>query len=131
MGLEQLNKLVKTCIVCGREIQWRKKWQNDWDQIKYCSHSCRQAGLTDTDRRLENIILRLLRSRKKGASICPSEAARELVQACDERQWRPLLEPARRAARRLVHRGKISIMQGGKIVDPSKCKGPIRLKLNF
>ncbi len=71
----------------------------------------------------------LLQSRKSGATICPSQAARALAEGYDENRWRALLEPARRAARRLVHQGRISIMQGGKTVDPSKFKGPIRLKL--
>ena len=123
-----MKRLGKTCIVCGREIQWRKKWQDSWDQVKYCSRACRKAGLTDMDIKLEQAIMRLLQSRKTGASICPSEAVRELAGDA-EQQWRPLMEPARRAARRLAHQGKISIMQGEKIVDPSKFKGPIRLKL--
>ena len=38
------------------------------------------------------------------------------------------MEPARKAARRLVSAGKIVITQGGAIVDPSKAKGPIRLR---
>ena len=32
------------------------------------------------------------------------------------------------AARRLVDRGEIDIVQGGQIVDPSRAKGPIRLR---
>lgn len=119
----------KICIVCGREFQWRKKWRENWAQIKYCSDDCRKTGLTDTDKKLEKIILRLLQARHKTASICPSEATRELVGSDDEPLWRPLMERCRRAARRLTHRGKIIILQRGKIVDPSKFKGPIRLKL--
>ena len=124
-----MKQLSKTCVVCGRIIQWRKKWQDNWHLVKYCSRACRKAGLSDTDIKLENVIMDLLRSAKTGSSICPSQAARELVENDDERQWRPLMEPARRAARRLVYKGKISIMQGGRIVDPSKFKGPVRLKL--
>ena len=124
-----MKQLSKTCIACGRIIQWRKKWQENWHQVKYCSHACRKASLSDTDRKLEKVIMDLLRSAKAGASICPSQAAKELIENDDERQWRPLMEPARRAARRLVHKGEISIMQGGRIVDPSKFKGPVRLKL--
>jgi hypothetical protein len=114
-------------MVCGREIQWRKKWQDVWDQVKYCSRACRKAGLTEMDKTLEQTIMRLLQSRKTGANICPSEAARALA-GDEEQHWRPLMEPVRRAARRLAHQGKISIMQGGKIVDPSRFKGPVRLK---
>jgi hypothetical protein len=124
-----MSQLSKNCTVCGREIQWRKKWQNNWSQVKYCSRACRNHGLRDIDVILEKVIMDLLHSSKKGATICPSQAARAIADDGDEHRWRSMLEPARRAARRLVHQGKISITQGGKIVDPSKFKGPIRLKL--
>ena len=124
-----MKQLSKNCIACGREVQWRKKWQNNWSQVKYCSRACRNHGLRDNDIILEKVILDLLQSSKTGATICPSQAARALVEDDAEHRWRALLEPARRAARRLVHQGKISITQGGKIVDPSKFKGPIRLML--
>jgi hypothetical protein len=38
------------------------------------------------------------------------------------------MEPARRAARRLVTAGKVDITQGGQIIDPSAAKGPIRIR---
>jgi hypothetical protein len=39
------------------------------------------------------------------------------------------MEPARQAARRLVARGAVEITQGGRPVDPSTAKGPIRVRL--
>jgi hypothetical protein len=39
-----------------------------------------------------------------------------------------LMEPARMAARRLVERGEVQITQGGRVVDPSHAKGPIRIR---
>jgi hypothetical protein len=124
-----MKQLSKTCVVCGREIQWRKKWQNNWNQVKYCSRACRNRGLRDIDKKLEKVIIHLLQSSNASTTICPSQAAKALVEDDDEHRWRALLEPARRAARRLVHQGKINIMQGGKIVDKSRFKGPIRLRL--
>jgi hypothetical protein len=38
------------------------------------------------------------------------------------------MEPARRAARRLVAVGRIEITQHGQVVDPSTAKGPVRLR---
>jgi hypothetical protein len=38
------------------------------------------------------------------------------------------MEPARRAARRLVADGVVDITQGGNVVDPSTAKGPIRIR---
>lgn len=114
----------KTCASCGRTIEWRKKWARSWDDVKYCSDACRRHKVTDADRALESSIRSLLDSRKGGATICPSEAAREV----GGEDWRDLMEPARRAARRLVAAGEVEVTQGGKVVDPSTAKGPIRVR---
>jgi hypothetical protein len=31
----------KACLHCGLPFTWRKKWQNVWDEVKYCSDRCR------------------------------------------------------------------------------------------
>ncbi|MFM2262584.1 MAG: hypothetical protein RI959_1260 [Pseudomonadota bacterium] len=36
----------KLCPACGLPFVWRKKWERDWVQVKYCSDRCRQAGGT-------------------------------------------------------------------------------------
>ena len=117
----------KTCQSCGRTIEWRKKWERDWDSVRYCSSACRKRGVGDVDRRLEAAITDLLSSRAASATICPSDAARA-VGGDDEDRWRGLMEPARRAARRLVARGEVEITQGGRVVDPSTAKGAIRIR---
>jgi hypothetical protein len=78
------------------------------------------------DRRLEATILELLGRRARASTICPSEAARAVG---DEDTWRELMEPARRAARRLVDRGEVEVTQAGKVVDPATATGPIRIRL--
>ena len=115
---------IKSCAVCGRTITWRKKWARDWESVRYCSDACRRHGVTPTDDALSASILALLRSRPRSATICPSEAAREV--GGDD--WRDLMEPARQAARRLVAAGQVEITQGGRVVDPSTAKGPIRVR---
>ena len=30
----------KDCVICGRPFTWRKKWEKNWDEIKYCSKRC-------------------------------------------------------------------------------------------
>lgn len=132
----------KPCVACGRTIEWRKKWERDWEAVKFCSRACRSAGSSARDPdassadvsaglsagvggRLESAILSLLAARASGATICPSEAAK----AVGDGEWRALMEPARAAARRLVVRGTIEITQGGRPVDPSTARGPIRLRL--
>lgn len=79
----------------------------------------------DTDRALEQSIRDLLAARARTSTICPSEAAR----AVGSRDgWRDLMEPARRAARRLVAAGEVEILQGGRVVDPATATGPIRIR---
>lgn len=34
----------KTCAACGLPFTWRKKWERDWDNVKYCSDRCRRSG---------------------------------------------------------------------------------------
>ncbi|MEQ8325312.1 MAG: DUF2256 domain-containing protein [Vicingaceae bacterium] len=32
----------KTCVVCNRPFSWRKKWEKEWENVKYCSEKCRR-----------------------------------------------------------------------------------------
>ena len=114
----------KVCVVCGRRIEWRKKWERDWGEVRYCSVACRRTKRSTTDEELEAAILELLDRRERGATICPSEAARVV----DPDDWRELMESARRAARRLVTQDLVEITQKGRRVDPSMFKGPIRIR---
>ena len=114
----------KPCQTCGRTITWRKKWERDWDEVRYCSDACKRHKPAPADLALETSLLDLLSRRAGGATVCPSEAAR----AVGGQEWRPLMEPARAAARRLVARGEVEITQGGHVVDGSTAKGPIRVR---
>lgn len=82
------------------------------------------AAAVSIEQQLEAAILELLAARAATSTICPSEAAR----AVGGGTWRDLMEPARRAARRLVDAGEVQITQGGSVVDPSTAKGPIRIR---
>ncbi|WP_084596067.1 DUF2256 domain-containing protein [Flavobacterium beibuense] len=31
---------VKICVVCNRPFTWRKKWDKNWEEVKYCSKKC-------------------------------------------------------------------------------------------
>jgi hypothetical protein len=77
--------------------------------------------------RLEAAILELLAKRAPTSTICPSDAARA-VGGGDPDDWRPLMEPARQAAQRLVERGEVDITQGGEVVDLAGARGPIRIR---
>ena len=115
----------KPCLTCGRRITWRKKWERDWENVRHCSDRCRGRKGEAQHSPLEAAILGLLATRARDATACPSEVARTE----GGEQWRGLMEPVREAARRLVAAGKLDILQGGRVVDPSTAKGPIRLRL--
>jgi hypothetical protein len=114
----------KLCLVCGRTIEWRKKWERSWSEVKYCSDGCRRRKREAADDTLERSILSVLATRARGATVCPSEVARAL----EPDDWRPLMEPVREAARRLVAKGLLDVTQRGRVVDASTAKGPIRLR---
>ena len=81
-------------------------------------------GDVDTEQALENAITELLDQRAPGKTICPSEAARRV----EPEDWRPLMEPARRVAARLVEAGEVEMTQQGRVVDPATATGPLRLR---
>lgn len=120
----------KTCAGCGRAIEWRKKWERNWETVRYCSSACRRRGVRTVDHALQSAIATLLDERAIGATICPSEAARLVArnQGVADDGWVDLMEPARAAARRLVAAGEVEIVQRGRVVDPSTAKGAIRIR---
>lgn len=69
-------------------------------------------------------IRELLSARSAESSICPSDVAR----AAAPDNWRPLMDPVREAARRMVADGEVQITQGGEVVDPESVRGPIRIR---
>jgi hypothetical protein len=32
----------KICQTCGLPFAWRKKWEKNWKNVKYCSERCRR-----------------------------------------------------------------------------------------
>ena len=111
--------------------------------------------MDDVERRLERAITDLLARRRAGATICPSDAARAVWTETgdgtgagtgggdgtgagdgdggrtadkDGDGWRELMEPARRAAARLVAAGEVEVTQGGEVVDLATARGPVRIR---
>ncbi|MDA9765998.1 DUF2256 domain-containing protein [Gammaproteobacteria bacterium] len=33
----------KICLACQKEFKWRKKWERDWSNVKYCSERCKKS----------------------------------------------------------------------------------------
>jgi hypothetical protein len=38
----------KICVVCRREFAWRKKWEQVWAEVKFCSERCRRAKVSSS-----------------------------------------------------------------------------------
>ncbi|HZI08033.1 MAG TPA: DUF2256 domain-containing protein, partial [Archangium sp.] len=57
----------KECVVCGRTITWRKKWERDWENVRYCSDRCRSRKAQVRDDPLEQLILDVLATRAREA----------------------------------------------------------------
>ncbi|MEV4423447.1 DUF3253 domain-containing protein [Patulibacter sp. NPDC049589] len=77
-----------------------------------------------SDDRIRETIDGLLDARRAGATICPSDAARALRPDGD---WRALMDDVRRVAADEAGAGRLELRQGGRPVDPSGARGPIRL----
>ncbi|MEN3746277.1 DUF2256 domain-containing protein [Sphingomonas sp. HF-S3] len=48
MAHRKPNLPTKLCAACQRPFAWRKKWQRDWDAVKYCSDRCRSSRSDST-----------------------------------------------------------------------------------
>ncbi|MEO0511035.1 MAG: DUF3253 domain-containing protein [Verrucomicrobiota bacterium] len=75
---------------------------------------------------MEVSILELLTARDFGKTICPSEAARAVF---DAETWRAKMALVREVIVELAASGRIEVCQKGKVVEPSRVSGPIRLRL--
>jgi hypothetical protein len=40
--MEKAHLPIKICLVCQKEFAWRKKWERDWENVKYCSERCKR-----------------------------------------------------------------------------------------
>lgn len=40
-GVKKQHLPEKMCVACGRPFAWRKKWERDWANVKFCSDACR------------------------------------------------------------------------------------------
>jgi hypothetical protein len=82
--------------------------------------------MKDAETALETAILHLLSKRDINSSLCPGEAARK----CFPEDWRSHMDLCRKVATRLAIEGKIEITRKGvPLQDPSRIRGPVRLRL--
>ncbi|HWG93456.1 MAG TPA: DUF2256 domain-containing protein [Mycobacteriales bacterium] len=100
----------RTCASCGRTITWRRKWDRDWDAVRWCSVACRRRGAPDP------ALLDRLRA------LAPVDLDDAAARLGEER------EAVRSAARLLVAEGRGQLVQRGRVVDPSTARGPVTLR---
>ncbi|HAT58913.1 MAG TPA: DUF2256 domain-containing protein [Gammaproteobacteria bacterium] len=43
-GVKKQDLPQKTCPVCELPFAWRKKWEKNWNEVKYCSERCRRSA---------------------------------------------------------------------------------------
>ncbi|MFN9750197.1 MAG: DUF2256 domain-containing protein [Planctomycetota bacterium] len=58
----------RTCQSCGLAFSWRKKWERDWEQVKYCSDRCRRNRDTGAQRQagsVESESFKIVKGRKR------------------------------------------------------------------
>ncbi len=41
-GIKKAHLPSKLCVRRGRPFIWRKKWEEVWQEVRYCSDSCRK-----------------------------------------------------------------------------------------
>ena len=41
MTHNKINLPEKICINCNRPFAWRKKWERNWDEVRFCSKKCK------------------------------------------------------------------------------------------
>lgn len=42
MAHKKTNLPEKICATCRLPFAWRKKWEKNWEHVKYCSEKCRK-----------------------------------------------------------------------------------------
>ena len=82
-------------------------------------HIASHAQIRDT-------VLRMLDEREPPKTVCPSEVARGLA-GSDEKVWRLLMQPVRRAVVELAGEGRVGVYRKGRLVDPQDFKGIYRI----
>ncbi|MFK8003231.1 MAG: DUF3253 domain-containing protein [Polyangiales bacterium] len=115
-------ELEKRCLVCGRWFSWRKKWASCWEQVNYCSKSCRGTRLSADERALTPVLFVLLRERAP-KTFCASEVARRV----SPESWRLQMPAIRETAARLASFGAVTVTQRGESMDPRLVGGPFRV----
>ena len=112
----------KVCPSCGRRFQWRKKWANSWDSVRFCSQRCRRHRPAMDESLAEDEIVALMGGKN-------GRIDSQALWAHFQRRFSAVSrEEVKSAARRLAHRGEVAWFRRGKRVDPCTCTGDFELR---
>lgn len=115
MSKNKVQEVLKWCHTCGRSFNWRPSMASDWENVKYCSKTCRsrKAHSNRTDQGIERSFLSLMILHHLDPVVEKRKITCEQVQEYDadpatesttlpttDITWR---ERYRRAARRLAN----------------------------
>lgn len=76
-----------------------------------------------SDTAIVRVLRKLLRERRAGGTVCPSEVARAL----EPEDWRARMDDVRRVAAKLESEGEVVVTQRGREVDVATARGPVRI----
>ena len=113
---------IKHCSSCGRPFEKQKRFEKNWDEIKYCSAKCRKERLETKQIELEEFMLKKLTT---VSNICPSQVAEEFY---GKDKMKQMMEPIRCAYRRLHLAKRLKITQKKKQLTSLNFRGPIRIE---
>ncbi len=117
-----MSEEIKWCATCGRKITWRKKWERDWEHIRYCSKRCRGNKPGEAERALEANIEDAL-----GRAWIDTDTLQQQLGVADNALER---ERFREALRRLWVEGRVELGERRRPVqDPSTLKGAFDVRL--
>ena len=109
----------KHCLSCGRPFSEQKRWEENWDNIKYCSQKCRR---NKWDKKFENLEKFILNN--SNLNIV------EVEENYFNKKNRDSHEIVKSACRRLHLSGKITILQKGKPILSTNFRGKYEIKVN-
>lgn len=104
----------KTCKACGRDFQWRKKWANNWEDVKFCSKACSNMNLESLEI-LKALLLNTIRSSNDGITLDQIKVNydKKLIHS---------------ALRLLEIEGKVELFKANKKIKAQNLNGNIRIK---
>ena len=109
----------KHCLSCGRPFSEQKRWEKNWDEVKYCSQKCRTNKWDKKFKDLAQFIL-------NNGHLNNHEIEENYFQKKNKNSS----EIVKSVCRRLHLSGEITILQKGKPISSTNFRGKYDIKIN-